>query len=48
MSSRPRLVIFDVDGTLVDSQAHIMAATTRAFEGEGLATPARAAADSMA
>lgn len=43
MNSRPRLVIFDVDGTLVDSQAHIMAAPTRAFEGEGLATPARAA-----
>lgn len=30
------LVIFDCDGTLVDSQHIIVAAMTRAFEGEGL------------
>jgi len=34
-----RLVIFDVDGTLVDSQAHIAAAMTAAFAAEGLAPP---------
>lgn len=34
-----RLVIFDVDGTLVDSQAHILAAMTHAFAGLGLAAP---------
>lgn len=38
-----RLVIFDVDGTLVDSQAHIVAAMTLAFEGIGHAVPAREA-----
>ena len=37
-----RLVIFDVDGTLVDSQAEIMAAMTLAFQSEGLALPDRA------
>ena len=31
-----RLVIFDVDGTLVDSQAEIMAAMTQAFASERL------------
>jgi len=31
-----RLVIFDVDGTLVDSQAEIMAAMAMAFASEGL------------
>ncbi len=31
-----RLVIFDVDGTLVDSQAEIMAAMTQAFASEAL------------
>ncbi|MCO4848663.1 MAG: HAD-IA family hydrolase [Yoonia sp.] len=31
-----RLVIFDVDGTLVDSQAEIMAAMTQAFASEGV------------
>lgn len=36
-----RLVIFDVDGTLVDSQAEIMAAMTLAFQAEGLVIPAR-------
>ncbi|MEM8536789.1 MAG: HAD-IA family hydrolase [Pseudomonadota bacterium] len=37
-----RLVIFDVDGTLVDSQAEIMAAMARAFAAEDLPTPDRA------
>ncbi|MCK0096775.1 HAD-IA family hydrolase [Yoonia sp. F2084L] len=36
-----RLVIFDVDGTLVDSQAEIMAAMTLAFQSEGLDLPNR-------
>lgn len=31
-----RLVIFDVDGTLVDSQSEIFAAMTLAFQSEGL------------
>ena len=35
--------MFDVDGTLVDSQAHILAAMAQAFEGLGLASPDRAA-----
>lgn len=38
-----RLVIFDVDGTLIDSQASILGAMTRAFLGAGLAPPDRAA-----
>ncbi len=38
-----RLVIFDVDGTLVDSQAEIMAAMTMAFASEGIAMPERQA-----
>lgn len=42
MNSPLRLVIFDVDGTLVDSQAHILGAMGRAFAGEGLTMPARA------
>jgi hypothetical protein len=33
-----RLVVFDVDGTLVDSQAHILAAMERAF-AEALTVP---------
>ncbi len=37
-----RLVIFDVDGTLVDSQAEIMASMTLAFAAEGLGMPERA------
>lgn len=37
-----RLVVFDVDGTLVDSQAHILAAMTQAFGALGLQTPPRA------
>jgi phosphoglycolate phosphatase len=36
-----RLVIFDVDGTLVDSQADILGAMHLAFAGEGLLTPSR-------
>ena len=36
-------MIFDVDGTLVDSQGHIHAAMAAAFEGEGIAAPDRAA-----
>lgn len=42
MSDAPlRLVIFDVDGTLVDSQADILGAMHLAFAGEGLLTPSR-------
>ncbi|WP_108813565.1 HAD-IA family hydrolase [Loktanella sp. Alg231-35] len=37
-----RLVIFDVDGTLVDSQAEIVAAMTLAFQSENLLMPDRA------
>jgi phosphoglycolate phosphatase len=36
-----RLVIFDVDGTLVDSQHHIVAAQRRAFAVFGLTPPTR-------
>jgi phosphoglycolate phosphatase len=36
------LVIFDVDGTLVDSQHHIVEAQRRAFASLGLAAPTRA------
>jgi phosphoglycolate phosphatase len=36
-----RLVIFDVDGTLVDSQADILGAMQAAFDGEGLPLPPR-------
>ncbi|MEM9437422.1 MAG: HAD-IA family hydrolase [Pseudomonadota bacterium] len=36
-----RLVLFDVDGTLVDSQAHIVASMEAAFAGEGLPPPTR-------
>ncbi len=36
-----RLVIFDVDGTLVDSQAEIVASMTAAFTSEGLVVPDR-------
>lgn len=38
-----KLVIFDVDGTLVDSQGLIQEAMQAAFEGQGLAAPAREA-----
>jgi phosphoglycolate phosphatase len=37
-----RLVIFDVDGTLVDSQTEIVAAMGLAFASEGLVMPPRA------
>ena len=36
-----KLAIFDVDGTLVDSQAMIAASLTAAFRAEGLAVPER-------
>ncbi len=36
-----RLVIFDVDGTLVDSQGDILCAMSAAFESEGIERPAR-------
>ena len=36
-----KLAIFDVDGTLVDSQAMITASLTAAFRAEGLAVPER-------
>ncbi|MCT8161444.1 HAD-IA family hydrolase [Pseudoruegeria sp. SHC-113] len=38
-----KLAIFDVDGTLVDSQHLIVAAMQAACEGEGVAAPARQA-----
>ena len=38
-----KLVIFDCDGTLVDSQAMIIASLTRAFESQDMAPPPRAA-----
>ncbi|MGE3064368.1 MAG: HAD-IA family hydrolase [Hyphomicrobiaceae bacterium] len=41
MSAR-KLVIFDCDGTLVDSQNAIVAAMDAAFEGVGLRPPSRA------
>lgn len=41
MSAPLKLVIFDVDGTLVDSQAHIVAAMAAAFEGARMAAPGR-------
>ena len=37
-----RLVVFDVDGTLVDSQADIIAAMSDAFERAGAEPPSRA------
>lgn len=41
--STPRLVIFDVDGTLVDSQAHIVDAMAKGFAAIGQPCPPRAA-----
>ncbi|MGR3462768.1 MAG: HAD-IA family hydrolase [Roseovarius sp.] len=41
MSGRLRLVIFDVDGTLVDSQHDILAAMHEGFAAVGEAAPAR-------
>ncbi len=43
MSGPMRLVIFDVDGTLVDSQGAILGAMAAAFADQGLAAPERAA-----
>ena len=43
MAADLRLVVFDVDGTLVDSQGDIVAAMTSAFVALGLAVPERAA-----
>ncbi|MCV2876927.1 HAD-IA family hydrolase [Rhodobacteraceae bacterium XHP0102] len=43
----PFLIIFDVDGTLIDSQAHIVASMERAFAGIGLPAPSRAATMSI-
>lgn len=37
--TRLTLAIFDVDGTLIDSQAHIMGALSAAFAAEGLDLP---------
>lgn len=42
MTSSLKLVIFDVDGTLVDSQSDILGAMTRAFHAAGLEPPSRA------
>lgn len=39
MSAPLRLVVFDVDGTLVDSRAHILAAMREAFARAGLTPP---------
>jgi phosphoglycolate phosphatase len=36
-----KLVIFDVDGTLVDSQAHIIASMTVAFDAAQIVVPSR-------
>ena len=43
MSARLRLVIFDVDGTLVDSQADILGAMAASFAAQGLPMPTREA-----
>jgi phosphoglycolate phosphatase len=43
MSADLRLVVFDVDGTLVDSQGDIIGAMTSAFVGNNLPVPDRAA-----
>ena len=42
-----QLIIFDVDGTLVDSQHHIVAAQAQAFAANGLPAPSRATALSV-
>lgn len=41
MADRLRLIVFDVDGTLVDSKAHILQAMDTAFGRLGLETPPR-------
>ncbi|MBT3143944.1 HAD family hydrolase [Phaeobacter gallaeciensis] len=43
MSKPLRLIIFDVDGTLVDSQASIVGSMTAAFEALSLPVPSRGA-----
>ncbi|MCU0910473.1 MAG: HAD-IA family hydrolase [Rhodobacteraceae bacterium] len=43
----PRLIVFDVDGTLVDSQAHILASMAGAFAAVGRPMPPRAEALSV-
>lgn len=44
MAAAPiRLIVFDCDGTLVDSQATIVACAQAAFRAEGLAVPSAAA-----
>jgi phosphoglycolate phosphatase len=40
-TAAPKLIIFDVDGTLVDSQAAIVAATAEAFLHAGRPAPSR-------
>ncbi len=42
MSTQLRLAVFDVDGTLADSQSEIVSAMSAAFEGENLPAPLRA------
>ena len=42
MSDRLRLVVFDVDGTLVDSQTDIVSCMNAAFAGMDQPEPARA------
>ncbi|WP_347310959.1 HAD-IA family hydrolase [Defluviimonas sp. SAOS-178_SWC] len=41
MTDHPRLVVFDVDGTLIDSQNHIVAAMQYAFDAGGHVLPPR-------
>ena len=43
MTADLRLILFDVDGTLVDSQAAIVGSMTVAFDKAGLTVPARQA-----
>ncbi|SEQ18410.1 HAD-IA family hydrolase [Thalassovita taeanensis] len=43
MTGQLRLIIFDVDGTLVDSQGDIVTSMSRAFEQAGQAAPPREA-----
>jgi len=43
VTGRLRLVIFDVDGTLVDSQADILGAMATSFAAQGLPVPPRIA-----
>lgn len=42
-----KLVLFDVDGTLIDSQSQILTAMTHAFEAENQSVPDRAAVRSI-